>query len=87
MLAPSVATSTIDQPKLRLAESAPSDTVTVTWCAPIVRAIPVMSPDALFSDNSGGKPLALNFNAVPSGSLADKASDTFAPTVLVWLAG
>src|SRR5688500_13740081 len=69
--------------KLRLAERPPSVTVTVTWYDPGVRTVPVINPDAALIDNPAGKPFAVNWSRWPSGSLADKASETFSLALLV----
>src|SRR5258706_8139680 len=60
------------QVKLVLADKVPSDTVTVTLCAPALAydRVPVMRPVAGLIVSAGGSPVALNVSVSPSGSLA-----------------
>src|SRR5258706_15318301 len=60
------------QVKLVLADKVPSDTVTVTLCAPALAydSVPVMRPVAGLIVSAGGRLVALKVSVSPSASLA-----------------
>src|SRR5258706_13537134 len=76
------------QVKLALADKVPSETLTVTLCAPALAydSVPVMRPVAGLIVSAGGSPVALNVNVSPSGSLAVTARLIGAFSAFVWSA-
>src|SRR5258706_4809905 len=68
------------QVKLALADSVPSETVTVTLCVPALAYdnVPVIAPVAGLIVRLGGNPVALKVSVSPSGSLAVTARLTMA---------
>src|SRR5258706_9536775 len=76
------------QVKLVLADKVPSDTVTVTLCAPALAydRVPVMRPVAGLIVSAGGRLVALNVSVSPSGSLAMTARLTMAFSAFAWSA-
>src|SRR5258706_2674682 len=76
------------QVKLVLADSVPSETLTVTLCAPALAydSVPVIAPVAGLIVRLGGNPVALYVSVPPSGSLAVIAKLTMAFSAFVWSA-
>src|SRR5258706_3770175 len=74
--------------KLVLADKVPSDTVTVTLCAPALAydSVPVMRALVGLIVSEGGNPVALYVSVSPSGSLAVTARLTVAFSAFVWSA-
>src|SRR6185295_1562939 len=77
----------IVQVKLCETLNAPSLAMTVTLNVPAVVGVPVIVRGALLMVSPFGRPLAVNVNALPSGSLAVSARFTATPTVPVRLPG
>src|SRR5258705_138168 len=74
--------------KLALADNVPSETLTVTLCAPALAydSVPVMRPVAGLIVSAGGSPVALYVSVSPSGSLAVTARLIGAFSAFVWSA-
>src|SRR5258706_696688 len=76
------------QVKLALADSVPSETLTVTVCTPALAydSVPVMRPVGGLIVSAGGSPVALYVSVSPSGSLAVTARLIGAFSAFVWSA-
>src|SRR5258706_3199689 len=76
------------QVKLVLADSVPSETLTVTLRAPALAydSVPVIAPVVGLIVSAGGSPVALNVSVSPSGSLAMTARLTVPFSAFVWSA-